>query len=312
MSLVMSGLGLHGCSDSASVNPVTELVSLTITPGTLQRTFSGGTTQYRVDLTSSVTSVLVNAQAAVPGDTVTINGKATTSRSITLEPEGSTTIVTIVVSESNTSSRTYTLRLDRAGLAETNSMQSVTLSSGTLAPAFNADTLVYTATVANHVATINVTPALSDPAATLTVDGQVAISGQAHAITIIVTALNGNDKAYLVTVSRGVSNNNNLQSLTMSPGRLTPAFSAGTVGYSVNVESRTTSVTITPTVQDMASIMTVSGQVTNSGQARGVTLNRPGSNTFITIVVDPQSGPSKTYAVNSFALPWLETTTFPG
>lgn len=309
MFLVMSGLGLYGCSDSASVNPAVELASLTITPGTLQPTFNGGTTQYRVDLTNSVRSVLVNAQAAVPGDTVTINGQATTSRPITLEPEGSTTIVTIVVSESNTSSRTYTLRLDRAGLAGTNSLQSLTLSSGTLAPAFNADTLVYTATVANHVASVNVTPALSDPAATLTVDGQVAIPGQARAITlngpgqsttitIIVTAQNGNDKAYLVTVSRGVSNNNNLQSLTMSPGRLTPAFSAGTVGYSVNVESGTTSVTITPTVQDAASIMTVSGQVTNSGQARSVTLNRPGSNTFITIVVDPPSGPSKAYAVN--------------
>jgi hypothetical protein len=309
MLLVMFGLGLHGCSDSASVNPAVELASLTITPGTLQPAFSGGTTQYRVDLTSSVESVLVNAQAAVSGDTVTINGQATTSRSITLEPAGSTTIVTIVVSESNTSSRTYTLRLDRAGLAGTNSLQSLTVSSGTLAPAFNADTLVYTAMVANNVASANVTPALSDPAATLTVNGQAAISGQARAITlngpgqsttitIIVTAQNGNDKAYLVTVSRGVSNNNNLQSLIISPGRLTPAFSAGTVGYTVNVESGTTSVTITPTLQDTDSIMTVSGQGTTSGQARSVTLNGPGSNIFITIVVDPQSGPSKSYVVN--------------
>ncbi len=307
--LFMFGLGIQGCSDSASVNPAVELSSLTITPGTLQPSFSGGTTQYRVDLTSSITSVLVNAQAAVSGDTVTINGQPTVSRSITLEPAGSTTIVTIVVSESDTSSRTYTIRLVRAGVAGTNSLQSLTVSSGTLAPAFDANTLVYTATVANNVASVNVTPALSDPAATVTVNGQDAISGQARAITlngpgqstnitIIVTAQNGNDKAYLVTVSRGVSNNNNLQSLTISPGSLTPAFSAGTVGYTVNVESGTTSVTITPTLQDTGSTMTVSGQVTNSGQARSVTLNGPGSNTFVTIVVDPQSGPSKTYSVN--------------
>lgn len=307
--LFMSGLGIHGCSDSASVNPAVELASLVITPGTLQPSFSGGITQYRVDLTSSITSVLVNAQAAVSGDTVTINDQATTSRSITLEPAGSTTVVNIVVSESDTSSRTYTIRLVRAGLAGTNSLQSLMVSSGTLAPAFNANTLVYTATVANNVASIDIIPALLDPAATVTVNGQAALSGQARAITlngpgqsttitIIVTAQNGNDKAYLVTVSRGVSNNNNLQSLTISPGPLTPAFSPGTVGYTANVESGTTSVTITPTLQDAASTMSVSGQATNSGQARTVTLNEPGSNTFINIIVNPQSGSSKAYSVN--------------
>lgn len=41
------GIGTYGCSDSATVNPVVELASLTVDPGTLQPAFSGGTTSIR-------------------------------------------------------------------------------------------------------------------------------------------------------------------------------------------------------------------------------------------------------------------------
>ena len=43
--LVAIGMGAYGCADSATVNPAVELASLTVTPGTLQPTFSGATTQ---------------------------------------------------------------------------------------------------------------------------------------------------------------------------------------------------------------------------------------------------------------------------
>ena len=83
--LILSlGLSVYGCSDSGSVSPVVELASLSVTPGTLQPAFSGSNTEYTVDLSNNVTSVTVTAQPAVAGDSVTINGQATTSRSIDL------------------------------------------------------------------------------------------------------------------------------------------------------------------------------------------------------------------------------------
>ena len=85
-------------------------------PGTLQPAFSGGIIQYRVDVTTDIESVTITAQPAVAGDTVTINGQATTSRVITLDDAGTTTPVSIVVSESGTNSRTYTVLLVRSGL----------------------------------------------------------------------------------------------------------------------------------------------------------------------------------------------------
>lgn len=105
--LIATGLSVYGCGDSASVNPVVELRSLAVSPGTLEPTFNGATTQYKADLANNITSVTVTAQPAVAGDSVTINGESTTSRPVTLGPAGSTTPVNIVVSESGTNSRTY-------------------------------------------------------------------------------------------------------------------------------------------------------------------------------------------------------------
>lgn len=310
--LVAIGSGAYGCADSATVNPAVELASLTVTPGTLQPPFSGATTQYSVDLTSNITSVTVSAQPAVSGDSVTINGQATTSRTIPLGVPGSTTPVSIVVSESGSNSRTYTVLLNRAGLAGNNSLQSLSVSPGTLAPTFDANLLSYTVDVANNVTSVTVTPTLQDPAATVTIDGQPAASGQAQPISlngagsitlinIVVTAQNGIEKTYLITVSRGISSNANLQSLTISPGTLSPPFSAGTVGYTVNVASNVASVVLTPTLQDAAATMTVNGTATNSGEARTIPLNAAGavpSNTFINIIVTAENQVSqKNYVV---------------
>jgi hypothetical protein len=306
---IVIGSIAYGCGDSATVNPVVELASLTVTPGTLQPSFSGGTTTYRVDVTTDIDTVTVTAQPAVSGDSVTIDGQATTSRAIPLDPPGSTTIINIVVSESGTNSRTYVIRVVRAGLGGNNSLQNLTVSPGTLAPTFDPNLQAYTVNVANTVGSATVTPTLSDTAATMTVNGQAAISGQVRtislnapgqptSITIVVTAQNGTPKTYLVTVNRGVSGNNNLLGLTISPGSLAPAFSAGTVGYTVNVASGATSVTVTPRVQDTAATMTVNGQATNSGQARTIPLLGAGSSTPINIIVTAQNGTQKTYSLN--------------
>jgi hypothetical protein len=310
--LLVIGLIAYGCGDSATVNPVVELASLTVDPGTLQPAFSGGTTQYNVDVSSNITSVTITAQPAVAGDSVTINGQATTSSVIPLGAAGTTTPVSIVVSETGTNSRTYTVLLVRAGLTGNNSLQNLTVSSGTLAPAFDPNLQAYTVNVANNVTSITVSATKSDPNAVMqigsvtvgagTATGQASIPlgdpGSNTPVSIVVTAQNGNGKAYTVTVSRGVSGNNNLQSLTISPGTLSPSFSAGTVGYTVNVASTVTSVTVTPTRQDPAATITMNGTLATSGQGRSITLNGAGSNTFINIVVTAQIGTQKTYSVN--------------
>ncbi|MDR4464640.1 MAG: cadherin-like beta sandwich domain-containing protein [Nitrospira sp.] len=304
--LIAAGLSSFGCGDSATVNPVVELATLSVDPGTLEPAFSGGTTRYNVELSSNITSVTINAQAAVAGDRVTINGQATTNSVVSLGAAGTTTPVSIVVSESDTSSRTYTVLFVRAGLTGNNSLQNIAVSSGTLDPAFDANIQDYTVDVANNVGSIDVIPTLSDPAATMTVNGQDTDSGQTRSITLnpagqstlittVVTAQNSSTKSYRVTVSRGVSANSNLRALTISPGGL--SFNANVTSYTVKVGSSVTNVTVRPTLADTSATMTVNNQATNSGQTRTIQLGTPNSSTPIIIVVTAQNGTQKTYAV---------------
>jgi len=312
------GLGAYGCGDSATVNPEVTLASLTVSPGTLQPAFSGGTTRYSVDLTSDTTTVTVTAQAAVSGDTVTIDGEPRTSHTVALGDPGSTTPVSIVVSESGTNSRTYTVLFKRAAQAGNNSLQNLTVSPGTPPIAFNENTLTYTVDVASTVGSVAVTPTLQDSAATMTVNGQAATSaqpqtitlnpaGQSTLITIEVTAQNGTKKSYTVLVNRGgLSGINTLQGLTVSSGTGTTnliSFSPTTPSYSVNVASTVTSVTVRPTLPPNSnasmSLIVNSGQPSNinSGEARTITLGQPDSNTLINIIVTAQNGNRNTYVI---------------
>ncbi|MDF0667757.1 MAG: cadherin-like beta sandwich domain-containing protein [Nitrospira sp.] len=310
---VTIGLSSYGCMGSTTVNPVAELASLTVTPGTLQPAFTSGTTQYTVDLTRKVTSVKITAQPAVAGDTITINGQATTSSTITLGSEGSTTSVSIVVSESTNNSRTYIVLLKRASVAGNNSLASLTVSPGTLAPVFNENTLTYSVDVANNVESVTVKPTLQDSAATMTVNGEARNSGESlppiqlggagssTPIDIVVIAQNNSQKTYHVTVNRGKSGNNFLESLEISPGTLDPFFTPGTEGYTVNLPSilpgNTTSMTVTPTLQDATASMTVNGQPAPSGQAQTTPLPAPGATTAINIAVTAQNNTERTYTV---------------
>ena len=304
---------MFGCADSASVNPVVELASLTVDPGTLQPAFSGATTQYNVDLSNNITSVRVTAQPAVAGDTVTINGQSTTSSVIRLGEAGTTTPVSIVVSESDTNSRTYTVLLVRAGLTGNNSLQNLTLSPGRLAPAFNANTQNYTVDVAESITSVTVSATKSDPNAVMSgsvtsamgaATGKATIQlggpGTSRVVSIAVTAPNGSSKTYTIAVVRGAAaSNSNLSALTVSPGTLDPGFNTNIQNYTVDVADRIARVTVSATKSDLNAVM--SGSVTaGTGTATGqetISLDGPGTSRVVSITVTAPSQSSKTYTI---------------
>jgi hypothetical protein len=314
--LVVLGLSIYGCGDTATVNPEVQLAGLEIGlpngAATLNPAFNPATTNYTADLTSDIQSVKVTALPAVSGDSVTINGQATTNSVIPLNEAGKTTIISVSVLESDAKSRTYTVVVNRAGITGNNSLRSLTVSPGTLPPpGFDPNTQTYAVDVASSAGTISVTPTLQDLTATVTVNGQAATSGQPSTVTlggpgsntridIVVTAQNNSPKIYTVNVNRGgLSSNNRLQALTVSAGSLNPTFNPNTSAYTVNVASGITSVRITPRPSDSAATMTVTsnGQVTTSGQTRTVTLRDAGLSTTINITVTAQNGSQKPYLI---------------
>ncbi|MGG4093635.1 Ig-like domain-containing protein [Paenibacillus lautus] len=135
---------------------------------------------------------------------------------------------------SNVDSATNTITLDNsgvtdyagnagAGLTESNSysvftvpasadLSSVTLSNGTLSPVFASGTEVYTSSVPNSVSSLTVTATALDSHATMTVNGNLVISGQtssnillnvgSNTIVIVVTASDQSTRTYTITVTR--------------------------------------------------------------------------------------------------------------
>ncbi|MDH4087904.1 MAG: cadherin-like beta sandwich domain-containing protein [Nitrospira sp.] len=323
--LIVIGLIAYGCGDSATVNPEAALGSLKVNNGpaeaTLEPSFNPATTSYTVNLSNNVTRVTITAQPGVAGDTVTIDGQTTGSREIDLGPTVrtlSTKDVRIDVSNPPSSSRTYTIEFKRAGLDGNNSLRSLTVSPETPPIAFNKDTLIYTVSVLNSVDRVTVTPTLDDPAAaTMTVNGQSAISAQARTITlsgpsqtttipIVVTAQNSDQRIYTVNVIRAaLGGNNNLSGLTVSPGPLDGPFNANDLSYTVNVASTVTSVTVTPRLQapiaDPTATLTVTSNgpqpITTSGQARTIRLRDAGLSTTINILVRAPNGSQKPYTI---------------
>gem|GEM_PF-1078431 len=175
------------------------------------------------------------------------------------------------------------------------------LSSVTLSPAFSPATLQYTASVANSVDSITVTPATSANA-TITVNGAnltgggitVNLNVGSNVITIVVSNSTGST-TYTVMVTRESVTPDpipTLSNLQLSAGVLSPTFSATTLQYTANVVNSVTSVTVTPTTTATATI-TVNGANVASGSASGAINLNVGSN-VITIVVSNSAG-STTY-----------------
>jgi trimeric autotransporter adhesin len=142
--------------------------------------------------------------------------------------------------------------------------------------------------------TVNGQPASSGQPSTVDLNG----GGQTTTITITITAQDRSTKSYEVSVSRGPSNNNNLQGLTVSSGSLDPTFRANRTAYTVTVGSGVTSVTVRPTLADATATMTVNGTTVTSGQQSQPIAVGPGAApTIITIIVFAQNGSPKPYSV---------------
>ncbi len=287
------------------------LSNLTVTPGPLNPAFAPDTENYTVNVGVVVNSVSVTATLQDPNASMTINGQGTSSgqtRPIPLSPPGSSTSVGIIVTAPNGNAKTYSITVNRAALSGNNNLSALTVTPGTLVPAFAPNTTTYTVDVPNSVTSITVTAMLSDTNASMMINGQGTSSGQARdiglgapgltLIEIVVTAPNGTPKTYTINVNRAApASDNNLLDLTVTPGTLTPVFASSITTYSVNVGSTVTGIIVTATLSDTNATMTINGQGTSSGQIRDIPLGVAGSSTEVNITVIAPSSDQKIYII---------------
>ena len=319
LSLIIA-LSLFGCKDAGSISegPQVRLSSLSVSEPGLQPAFSSAITQYTLNVASPVGSVTVTANPENSSTSITIAGTATRSRSVDLNPPGSSKDITITLTEQSGSQSAYIITVNRAApLSGNNELSNLTVSSGSLTPGFSPGTLNYTVDVGTGVASLTLTATVQDQNASLMINGQGTSSGQPREIspleppgsntliTILVRAPNGAEKTYTITVRRPLpSSDANLSALTVSAGTLNPGFVAGTPTYSVTVSASVDLLTVTVTKSDPNAVMSASGSVIAAAGVATGSVGSPlglGTNTIFTITVIAQDGvSSRLYTINVF------------
>ena len=315
---LLAALALNACGDTSNVSgppapiplsPDAKLLSLMVNPGPLQPAFTSDSANYTVDVSTSVASVTVAAQPQTAGATVNINGQATTNRSVPLGAAGSSTVVAIVVTAVSGSQNTYIVTINRAALTGNINLESLTVTPGSLAPPFTANTRRYTVSVDSTVVSVLVTAQPQDAGAVVSINDQPTTSlsvplgaaGTTTQIDIDVMAPNGSQKPYTIIVSRAAfipSGNNNLSALEVSAGAFIEPFDAGTLNYTVTLASTTADTTVTATVADSTATLTINGSPAASGVSSVSIPLAPAATTSIPIVVTAENGTPKTYTVN--------------
>jgi len=188
-------------------------------------------------------------------------------------------------------------------------LSSLTVTPGTLQPAFSSNTTSYLIEVSTTVNIVTVVATPRDSATTMSINGvdtnpgqgrpiTLSSSGPTTTITIVVTSQNGLESSYDILV-RKVDNTLSTLSLT-PPGTFPPpGFNPSTLTYQVEVASGVSTVAVVATKADVHAVL--SGSVTAAaGVPTGkgtIPLNGPGQPTVVSITVAVPNGEAKTYTV---------------
>lgn len=190
-----------------------------------------------------------------------------------------------------------------------NDLSSLAPSAGSFTPGFKPVTVAYTLQVGYNDSNVAMTALTTDPLATLVINGVPIAQGKASdsvavkvgttqkAFEIVVTAQDGNQKTYTVSVTRAPSADSRLAQLEPAKFSLKPAFAPNVLDYADTVAFSVASVAVKPTAAHPAAKITVNDSVVAGGTVSKALPLIVGDN-LITLAVTAQDGKTKsTYTV---------------
>ena len=168
-----------------------------------------------------------------------------------------------------------------------NTLSALSISMGTLSPAFNANTTSYSATVDATSITINATA--TDSHSKISGHGKKNLNYGKNTFNVVVTSESGVKKTYTIVINRPDKRdtNNNLKSLSVSKGSI--SFNKNTTSYKVNVDSNVSSIKVSAAVEN------TKASFVNGYGPRTVNL-KYGNNTIL-IKVKAENEKVKTYTI---------------
>jgi hypothetical protein len=173
--------------------------------------FSSSQSDYAVTVADTVTSTRLTATLENPAATLTINDKpAQSGIPVSFAIPFGRTEINVAVTALNGGTRTYLIDLNKAENGDA-TLSNLSISPGSLTPAFDPAGITYAATVPPATANVTITATTNHPSATVKVAGATAVSGAPASYPlggwptdffIEVTAQNGTVKTYKLSVIR--------------------------------------------------------------------------------------------------------------
>ena len=326
-----------------------DLASLRVSGSSLSPSFSAGTNMYNARVQSDKVTISYRLSDTGGGASVgeiTQTGVGTpdqAKKEVTLGDEASTTTITIPVTAEDGSENSYTIAVYRIRANRETNANLATLSlaafpgGGTgvrVGDALSLDTdhedgttTDYRERMDNATTHVTIAATVADPGATFVIspsDARPGAEDEGHQValragseTTITVTVKAEDTArrqtYTVKVYREratASTDNNLASLRLSAGTLTPAFSRSEQTYTTQVAANVAEVTVSYTASDTAGgssvvVGTASTDACNNPQT--VTGDVPlavGVSTYICVTVTPEIGVAmnKVYAITVYRL----------
>jgi hypothetical protein len=262
------------------------LSGLVLNDAVLAPLFSSGNLNYTANVSNATASVTVTPTAEDGNATVKVNNIPVVSGSpsspISLDP-GSNTI-SIVVTAENGTTKTYTVTVNRTVL------YNVTVSS------LSNGTIQTDPAAAAEGETINLTITPAD-GWQLKANSLKYNDGADHFIAGTSFVMPASNVTVTAEFEQTASANANLSGLMLIDGNmnsvdLNETFSPETLNYTANVSNSTASVTVTPTVEDVKSTVSVAK---NGLESQNVMLGV--GNNIITVTVTAEAGNTRTYTI---------------
>ena len=187
-------------------------------------------------------------------------------------------------------------------LGDDASLSSLTISDGTLNPAFVPSLTDYAASVPRNTDSVVVSVTTSDSDASVTINGgadtSISLDVGENTINILVTAENGTaTRTYTVVITRLVSDNANLSNIELSNATLEQSFDPAVLDYETTVDFLSDRMQVTVTADDENANIKINGKDADSGVASEPIVIDVGSNTITINVLAEDDTTAQTYTV---------------
>lgn len=221
-----------------------DLFMITTNRGDLTPTFEKDTLEYYLEVERDIKDITIMAVAS--SDTAKVEGNGYHALEV------GENVIPIKVSQSDGTSKTYTLHITR-NKSNNNYLKELYVHEGKISPDFDKETLEYSVEIPYGITSLTIDQAPEDKYAVSQVLGNENLKTGDNEITIKVTSEKGESRNYVIHahVQTEEAYSNRLKNLTVSEGNLSPDFDPDTLSYTVTVPTAITNITISGVLESV-------------------------------------------------------------